>query len=76
MEMQALGDKITEMEMDADEHKLVLAALSPLPPTRRCWRRIGGVLVESTVEQTLPVLHANLHGVIFYQVNDNLWPVD
>lgn len=63
-ELQALSGKIGELEMDADEHRLVIAALSPLPPTRKCWRKVGAVLVESNVEQTLPVLDTNLQGVI------------
>lgn len=63
-ELQNLADKIAELEMDADEHKLVIGALSPLPPSRKCWRRVGGVLVEETVGQTLPVLNTNLSGVL------------
>jgi prefoldin subunit 2 len=62
-ELQALSEKLTELEMDADEHRLVVAALTPLAPTRKCWRRVGGILVESSVEQTLPILTLNLQGV-------------
>lgn len=62
-EMQALGDKINELEMDQDEHQQVIAALEPLPPTRRCWRRIGGVLVESDVAGILPALRTTLEGI-------------
>lgn len=62
-ELQSLGDKISELEMDAEEHRLVLAALAPLPPTRKCYRRIGGILTEGNVSTTVPVLEANVHGV-------------
>jgi prefoldin subunit 2 len=62
-ELQALGDKISELEMDADEHQLVIAALEPLPPTRKCWRRVGGVLVEGDVASVLPILKTNIQGV-------------
>ena len=63
-EVQALLTKVDELEMDADEHRLVIAALQPLPENRQCWRRIGGVLVESDVSHTLPVLQTNLQGVV------------
>lgn len=63
-ELQLLGDKLAELEMDADEHRLVIAALSPLPATRKCWRRVGGVLVEASVASTLPALQTNLEGVL------------
>lgn len=62
-EVQTMGDKINELEIDRDEHQQVIAALEPLPPTRRCWRRIGGVLVESDVASILPTLHATLEGI-------------
>lgn len=62
-EVQAVGDKINELEMDRDEHQQVIAALEPLSPTRRCWRRIGGVLVESDVESILPTLRTTLEGI-------------
>ena len=63
-ELQLLGDKLAELEMEADEHRLVIAALSPLPPTRRCWRKVGGVLVETDVAGALPVLQKTLEGVL------------
>lgn len=62
-EIQTLLQKIDELEMDADEHRLVIAALTPLPACRKCWRRIGAVLVEADVGSTLPVLQSNLEGV-------------
>lgn len=62
-EVQALSEKVSELEMEADEHRLVLAALLPLAPTRKCHRRVGGVLVECTVSTTVPLLQTNLQGV-------------
>ena len=62
-ELQSLGDKLGELEMDADEHRLVLAALAPLEPKRKCWRRIGGVLVETDIGNTIPTLQSTLQGV-------------
>jgi len=62
-ELKALGEKIGQLQQDSDEHRLVIAALEPLPADRKCFRRIGGVLVESTVSHTKPVLETNLQGV-------------
>lgn len=63
-ELQSLGEKLSELQMDADEHRIVVAALSPLDENRKCWRRVGGVLVEDKVSTTLPILKTNLQGVI------------
>lgn len=62
-EQRALAERIDALEADADEHRLVLAALSPLAAARRCYRRVGGVLVETSVGQTAPVLEENLRGI-------------
>jgi hypothetical protein len=47
-------------------HSLVLSTLTPLlttEPTRKCFRLIGGVLVERTVSEVEPDLRGNLLGV-------------
>lgn len=62
-ELQSLAAKYNELEIDADEHRIVIAAITPLPPTRKCWRRVGGVLLETNVGDSLPTLDANLKGV-------------
>lgn len=64
-ELKVLGEKIGQLQQDSDEHRLVIAALEPLPSDRKCFRRIGGILVESTVSQTKPVLETNLYGVSY-----------
>ena len=38
---------------------LVIETLTPLEPSRRCFRMIGGVLVERTVKEVLPTLTTN-----------------
>ncbi|KAF8364791.1 hypothetical protein HHK36_033233 [Tetracentron sinense] len=43
-----LYSKITELEMEASEHSLVIGAIQSLDPSRRCYRMIGGMLVERT----------------------------
>ena len=45
---------------------LVLSTLRPLvetAPTRTCYRLIGGVLVERTVEDVVPALETNFGGI-------------
>ena len=62
-EMNQLYTKITELEMEVSEHSLVIGAIEPLDPTRRCYRMIGGVLVERTIKEVLPAVHRNKEGL-------------
>ena len=47
----------------ASVHRLVLDAFKKVEPTRKCFRLIGGVLVERTVEEIKPSLDENLVNV-------------
>ncbi|KAJ6844119.1 putative prefoldin subunit 2 [Iris pallida] len=58
-EMNQLYSKITELEMEVSEHSLVMGAIQPLDPSRRCYRMIGGVLVERTIREVLPAVQRN-----------------
>ena len=58
-----LINKISELEQEAKEHQLVLDAFKSVESTRKCFRMIGGVLVERTVEDTKPSLEENLVNV-------------
>lgn len=62
-----LAQKIAELEMDLDEHQVVLDALRSLSPDtaaqRRCHRLIGGVLVEQPVATVIARLEANCEEV-------------
>eukprot|EP00118_Oscarella_pearsei_P028249 m.1760 g.1760 ORF g.1760 m.1760 type:complete len:154 (+) comp7804_c0_seq1:981-1442(+) len=58
-EQQSLNNKIAEMDSEAAEHHAVIDALKDLDPTRRCFRSVGGVLVERTISDVLPDLLAN-----------------
>ncbi|WFD38390.1 Cochaperone prefoldin complex subunit [Malassezia japonica] len=65
-ELQAIAEKIGEIESDADEHRLVLKTLSGVQerePERTCFRLIGGVLVERTVKDVLPTLQTTYNGL-------------
>ncbi|KAF8969419.1 Prefoldin beta-like protein [Flammula alnicola] len=65
-ELQALARKIGELESEADEHTLVLVTLDEAlaeDPERKCFRLIGGVLVERTVKDVSPALKTNRDGI-------------
>ncbi|KAK9768910.1 Cochaperone prefoldin complex subunit [Basidiobolus ranarum] len=62
-ELQAIAQKVGELEMETEEHKLVIDTISPLDPERKCFRLVGGVLVERTVKDVLPALQTNQDGI-------------
>jgi len=51
--------KISDIEMDMKEHELVIETLKEVDEKRRCFRMVGGVLVERTVKDVLPALVNN-----------------
>ncbi|TKA23082.1 hypothetical protein B0A50_07399 [Salinomyces thailandicus] len=61
--LQAVAQKIGDVEQEAEEHKLVLETLTPLPGDRKCFRMINGVLVERVVSEVLPALQTNTEGL-------------
>lgn len=58
-----LSTKIGELEGEAEEHKLVLESLRPMDKDRKCFRMIGGALVEKTVGEVIPMLETNESGL-------------
>ncbi|KAK3028180.1 hypothetical protein RJ639_039463 [Escallonia herrerae] len=62
-EVNQYYSKITELEMEVSEHSLVINAIQPLDPSRRCYRMIGGVLVERTIKEVLPAVQRNKEGL-------------
>ncbi|CAN4099532.1 unnamed protein product [Withania somnifera] len=62
-EVTQIYSKITELEMEASEHSLVINAIQPLDPARRCYRMIGGALVERTIKEVLPAVERNKEGI-------------
>ncbi|XP_024981632.1 probable prefoldin subunit 2 [Cynara cardunculus var. scolymus] len=73
-EMNQIYSKITELEMEISEHSLVINAIQPLDPARRCYRMIGGVLVERTIKEVLPAVQQNKEGieVVISRLNEAL----
>lgn len=62
-DMNQIYSKITELEMEASEHSLVINAIKPLDPSRKCYRMVGGVLVERTIKEVLPAVQRNKEGL-------------
>ncbi|KAG1326215.1 Prefoldin_2 domain-containing protein [Cocos nucifera] len=62
-EINQLYSKITELEMEVSEHSLVIGAIQPLDSSRRCYRMVGGVLVERTIKEVLPAVQCNKEGL-------------
>lgn len=51
-----MATKLQELEGELSEHELVIQQLTPLDPSRKAYRLVGGVLMERTVEEVLPIL--------------------
>ncbi|EJD53941.1 Prefoldin beta-like protein [Auricularia subglabra TFB-10046 SS5] len=65
-ELQAISSKVNELEMESEEHELVLKTLTEAlekDPGRKCFRLIGGVLVERTVQDVVPSLATTRDGI-------------
>ncbi|EAU35630.1 conserved hypothetical protein [Aspergillus terreus NIH2624] len=58
-----MAQRIGNIESEAEEHRLVIDTLEPLPRDRKCFRMVNGVLVERTVEDVLPSLKTNSDGL-------------
>lgn len=58
-EQRGIALKVAELEADVSEHSIVIEALGKVDKSRRCYRLIGGVLVERTVAEVLPALQEN-----------------
>ena len=73
-EQRNVGMKISDIEMDQNEHKLVIETLQDLDPSRRCFRMVGGVLVERDVGSVLPTLRVNFErmGEVLVKLNAQL----
>jgi prefoldin subunit 2 len=62
-ELQQISTKLGELEMELNEHNLVISTIEKLEPTRKCFRLIGGVLIERTVSEVLPAVKKNKEGI-------------
>ncbi|CEM26462.1 unnamed protein product [Vitrella brassicaformis CCMP3155] len=55
--------KMQELEQQRSEHRLVIQAFENVEPTRRCFRMIGGVLVERTVAEIRPQIEDSINQI-------------
>ncbi|XP_071174018.1 prefoldin subunit 2-like [Mytilus galloprovincialis] len=55
-QQRAVAGKISELNGDLKEHEIVIDTLKETESSRKCFRMVGGVLVEHTVEGVLPAL--------------------
>jgi len=62
-ECSQIAGKISELNLERDEHRLVVDTLSKLEASRKAFRLVGGVLVERTVGEVLPIVSANYEGI-------------
>ena len=58
-EQRAFATKLSELQMDLNEHKLVIETLEKVERDRKCFRLVGGVLVERSVGEVQPALTDN-----------------
>ena len=58
-ELNNLASKFSDVESQAQEHESVIKTLEPLDNNRKCFRLIGGVLVERTVAEVQPAVKIN-----------------
>ncbi|CAI5511351.1 unnamed protein product [Closterium sp. Naga37s-1] len=58
-DIQRLYSRIAEHEQELAEHRLVSAAIEGMDPSRRCFRAVGGVLVERRIGEVVPAVARN-----------------
>ncbi|XP_046485296.1 prefoldin subunit 2-like [Neodiprion pinetum] len=58
-EQRVMANKLSEMEIEMNEHKIVIDTLKNVDPSRKCYRMIGGILCERTVLEITPTLISN-----------------
>ncbi|XP_012258371.1 prefoldin subunit 2 [Athalia rosae] len=58
-EQRVMASKLSEMELELNEHKIVIDTLKNVDPGRKCYRMIGGILCERTVQEITPTLISN-----------------
>jgi len=62
-EVGQIWSKVNELEGEMQEHDLVIKAIKEMDPKRKCFRLVGGVLVERTIGEVLPAVETNKQGI-------------
>ncbi|KAM9984390.1 hypothetical protein ACTFIZ_004103 [Dictyostelium cf. discoideum] len=73
-QQQQIISRISEFESDVGEYGLVINAIQNLESNRKCFRMVGGVLVERTVGEVLPQIKQNRDGIkeVVKKLDENL----
>uniref|UniRef100_T1IHB3 Prefoldin subunit 2 n=1 Tax=Strigamia maritima TaxID=126957 RepID=T1IHB3_STRMM len=73
-EQRSLALKVAELEMELNEHNLVVDTLKEVDANRKCFRMVGGVLVARTVKEVLPALINNKEqlGTVIESLNQQI----
>ncbi|CAH2448437.1 Cochaperone prefoldin complex subunit [Komagataella phaffii CBS 7435] len=58
--LEALNNKIGQLQGDIEEHNIVLKTITTAPKDRKCFHMIGGVLIEKTAGEVEPTLKTNV----------------
>jgi len=58
-EQRIVVNKMSELEAEVSEHTIVIETLLKVDPARKCFRMVGGILSERTVNEVLPALQKN-----------------
>merc|ERR1712203_28 len=58
-EQRSIATKTNELQQDLNEHNIVIETLNGVDGDRKCFRMVGGVLVERTVKEVVPALVNN-----------------
>lgn len=61
--LETLQNKVTQLDGDISEHKVVLDTLKTLPKDRRCWRMVDSSLVETNCADASTTLQGQLEGM-------------
>lgn len=61
--IQRIAEKLHDLDNERKEYSRVARTLKQVDGERRCFRSIGGVLVERTVGEVLPAVETNLSGI-------------
>merc|ERR1711959_366576 len=62
-EKNDISSKMAEIKQDKNEHEMCIKTMTPFDADRKCWRLVGGVLVERTVGEVLPAIKANVENI-------------
>ena len=62
-DLTAIIRRIADIEGEKTEHEYVLKTLNALEGSRRCYRMVGGILVERTVAETAPAVREHMDGL-------------